>query len=103
VADAAAAARHAFKSWSRTPAPVRAGIIQNFGRLVESNKEALASIVTREIGKPYKEALGSVQEVIDTVNFFVSEGRRLYGQTVPSEMPNKSYSLTDVPLASLAA
>ncbi|MBM4251210.1 MAG: aldehyde dehydrogenase family protein [Deltaproteobacteria bacterium] len=89
IADAAAAARKAFKTWSRTPAPVRAGVIQNFGRLVESNKEALASIVTHEIGKPYKEALGSVQEVIDTANFFVSEGRRLYGQTVPSEMPNK--------------
>ncbi len=89
VAEAANAARNAFKSWSRTPAPVRAGIIQNFGRLVEANKEVLASIVTREIGKPLKEALGSVQEVIDTVNFFVSEGRRLYGQTVPSEMPNK--------------
>ena len=89
VSDAAAAARRAFRTWARTPAPVRAGIVQNFGRLVENNKEALARVVTREIGKPLKEALGSVQEVIDTVNFFVSEGRRLYGQTIPSEMPNK--------------
>jgi aldehyde dehydrogenase (NAD+) len=89
VRDAATSARRAAKSWAQTPAPVRAGIIQNFGRLVESNKEALARIVTREIGKPLKEALGSVQEVIDTANFFVSEGRRLYGQTIPSEMPNK--------------
>ena len=89
VRQALEAAHRAQKGWAMTPAPVRAGIIQNFGRLVESNKDALAHLVTREIGKPLREALGSVQEVIDTANFFVSEGRRLYGQTIPSEMPQK--------------
>ena len=89
VRQAAQAARHAFKSWSQTPAPVRAGIVGNFGKLVERNKEALARTLSREIGKPYKEALGEVQEAVDTADFFVSEGRRLYGQTIPSEMPNK--------------
>ena len=47
------------------------------------------ALLTREIGKPYPESLGEVQEVIDTCDFFVSEGRRLYGQTVPSELPDK--------------
>lgn len=89
VIRAAEAARAAFPGWKRIPAPVRAGVIQNFGKLVEINKLALAQVVAKEIGKPLKEALGSVQEVIDTCNFFVSEGRRLYGQTIPSEMPNK--------------
>ena len=89
VRAAGLAARRTESSWKMTPAPVRAGIIQNFGKLIEANKEAWSEVVTREIGKPYKEALGEVQEVIDTCNFFVSEGRRLYGQTVPSEMPNK--------------
>lgn len=89
VRQAADAARRAYKEWSATPAPVRAGIIQNFGRLIEDNKEAWSRIVSREIGKPFRESMGSVQEVIDTCNFFVSEGRRLYGQTIPSEMPNK--------------
>lgn len=89
VRQAADAARAAYKSWAQTPAPIRAGIIQNFGKLVEANKQTLAEVITREIGKPLRESLGSVQEVIDTCNFFVSEGRRLYGQTVPSEMPNK--------------
>ena len=46
-------------------------------------------LVTREVGKPYAEALGEVQEVVDTCDFFLGEGRRLYGQTVPSEMPDK--------------
>lgn len=89
IRQAIDAARQAQKSWAKTPAPVRAGIIQNFGRLIEANKDAWAEVVTREIGKPLREAHGSVQEVVDTCNFFVSEGRRLYGQTIPSEMPNK--------------
>ena len=71
------------------PAPARGRVIAQVGRLVEANKEALARLVTREIGKPYPEALGEVQEIVDTCDFFLGEGRRLYGQTVPSEMPNK--------------
>ena len=71
------------------PPPVRGRAIQQIGRLVEENKEALARLVTREIGKPYGESLGEVQEIVDTCNFFLGEGRRLYGQTVPSEMPDK--------------
>ena len=71
------------------PAPARGRVIAEVGRLFEANKEALSRLVTREIGKPYAEALGEVQEIIDTCDFFVGEGRRLYGQTVPSEMPDK--------------
>ena len=71
------------------PAPARGRVIAQVGRLVEANKEALARLVTREIGKPYAEALGEVQEIVDTCDFFLGEGRRLYGQTVPSEMPDK--------------
>ena len=83
------AARAAQRAWAAVPAPVRGRAIQQAGRLVEDNKEALARLVTREIGKPYAEALGEVQEIIDTCSFFLGEGRRLYGQTVPSEMPDK--------------
>jgi aldehyde dehydrogenase (NAD+) len=88
-ADACRAARAAQPGWAAVPAPVRGRAIQQIGRIVEANKEALAALVTREIGKPYAESLGEVQEVIDTCDFFVGEGRRLYGQTVPSEMPDK--------------
>ncbi|MEA2377799.1 MAG: alpha-ketoglutaric semialdehyde dehydrogenase [Thermoleophilaceae bacterium] len=87
--DACRAARAAQRAWAGTPAPVRGKAIGRIGRLVEDNKEALARLITREIGKPYPESLGEVQEVIDTCDFFVSEGRRLYGQTVPSELPDK--------------
>src|ERR687886_1367946 len=87
--EACQAAREAQKEWAAVPAPIRSRVVQRIGRIVENNKEALARLVTREIGKPYVEALGEVQEIIDTCDFFTGEGRRLYGQTVPSEMPNK--------------
>jgi alpha-ketoglutaric semialdehyde dehydrogenase len=87
--DACRAAKAAQGGWAATPAPIRGRAIQQIGRLVEANKEALARLVTQEIGKPYAESLGEVQEIIDTCDFFLGEGRRLYGQTVPSEMHDK--------------
>src|SRR3954449_8863494 len=96
--EACRAAREAQKAWASTPAPTRGRAIQQAGRLVEENKEALAHLVTREIGKPYAESLGEVQEIIDTCNFFLGEGRRLYGMTVPSEMPDKQLFTFRVPV-----
>jgi acyl-CoA reductase-like NAD-dependent aldehyde dehydrogenase len=87
--EACRVAREAQREWAATPAPVRGRVIAAVGRLVEANKEALARLVTREVGKPYAESLGEVQEIVDTCDFFLGEGRRLYGQTVPSEMPDK--------------
>ncbi len=89
VVQACEAARSAHRSWSELPAPLRGRVVANIGRLVEANKERLAQLVTREVGKPLAEARGEVQEIIDTCDFFLGEGRRLYGQTVPSEMPDK--------------
>jgi acyl-CoA reductase-like NAD-dependent aldehyde dehydrogenase len=83
------AARGAQRGWAETPAPRRGRVVQQIGRIVEANKELLAQLVTDEIGKPYAESLGEVQEIIDTCDFFLGEGRRLYGQTVPSEMRDK--------------
>jgi aldehyde dehydrogenase (NAD+) len=88
--EAARAARKAQPAWADIPAPVRGRAIAHIGRVVEANAEALARLVTREIGKPYAEALGEVREIVDTCDFFLGEGRRLYGQTVPSEMPDKA-------------
>ncbi|HEY0576616.1 MAG TPA: aldehyde dehydrogenase family protein [Pseudonocardia sp.] len=95
---AAESARRAQRDWAQVPAPVRGRVIANLGRLVEANKAALAALVTREIGKPAGEALGEVQEIVDTCDFFLGEGRRLYGQTVPSEMPDKQLFTFRVPV-----
>lgn len=89
VRAACEAAKRAYARWARVPAPQRAGVVAELGRLLIEAKEPLARFVTREVGKPIREARGSVQEAIDTAEFFQSEGRRLYGQTVPSELPNK--------------
>jgi acyl-CoA reductase-like NAD-dependent aldehyde dehydrogenase len=96
--EACRAAREAQQEWAAVPAPIRAQVIKKVGRLVEANKDALARLVTREIGKPYTESLGEVQEIIDTCDFFTGEGRRLYGQTVPSEMPDKQLFTFRVPV-----
>jgi aldehyde dehydrogenase (NAD+) len=98
VVDAFRAASAAQQAWAATPAPVRGQTIGNIGRLVRDNKTALAELVTREVGKPMAESLGEVQEIIDTCDFFLGEGRRLYGQTVPSEMRDKQLFTFRVPV-----
>src|SRR5437763_1804253 len=102
LVTAARAARDAQRAWADVPAPVRGRAIAHIGRLVEDNKQALAALVTREIGKPYPEALGEVQEISDTCDFFLGEGRRLYGQTVPSEMPDKQLFTFRNPVGTVA-
>ncbi|TVQ77629.1 MAG: aldehyde dehydrogenase family protein [Bradymonadales bacterium] len=89
IQQAVSAAQDAFEKWKKTPAPIRGSFIGRLSQILEREKEPLARIITREIGKPLKESLGEVQEAIDTAQFFQSEGRRLYGQTVPSELPDK--------------
>jgi acyl-CoA reductase-like NAD-dependent aldehyde dehydrogenase len=88
-AAACRAARAAQPAWAAVPAPVRGQVISAIGRIVTENADALARLVTREVGKPIAEARGEVQEIIDTCDFFLGEGRRLYGETVPSEMTDK--------------
>jgi aldehyde dehydrogenase (NAD+) len=99
---AAGSAKKSQPGWAAIPAPVRGRAIAQIGRAVEGNKEALARIVTAEIGKPYAEALGEVQEIIDTCDFFLGEGRRLYGQTVPSEMSDKQLFTFRRPVGAVA-
>jgi alpha-ketoglutaric semialdehyde dehydrogenase len=98
VRRACEAAKLAFPGWASVPAPRRGVLIGRVGQLIARNKETLAWVLSREIGKPLREARGEVQEAIDTAEFFQSEGRRLYGQTVPSEMPNKTLCTMRRPL-----
>ena len=86
---AARTAREAFGNWSQVPAPVRGQVLFRLAQILGREKDHLARLMAREVGKTLKEAGGDIQEAIDTAIFFASEGRRLYGQTVPSEMPGK--------------
>jgi aldehyde dehydrogenase (NAD+) len=98
IVDAARRAKDAQAGWAAVPAPVRGRVVAAIGRLVEANAEALAALITREVGKPIAESRGEVQEIVDTCDFFLGEGRRLYGQTVPSEMPDKQLFTFRVPV-----
>ncbi|HKY33059.1 MAG TPA: aldehyde dehydrogenase family protein [Candidatus Polarisedimenticolia bacterium] len=84
--DAAAAA---YDGWRLTPAPRRAEILFKAGEILQQRKEQLARDMTREMGKVLKETRGDVQEAIDTAFYAAGEGRRLFGQTVPAELPDK--------------
>src|SRR5262252_2579026 len=89
VDDAVAAARQAFDRWRLVPAPRRAEIIYRAGEILLERKEEYARLMTREMGKVLKEARGDVQEAVDTAYYMAGEGRRQFGATVPSELPNK--------------
>src|SRR3954451_5146821 len=98
VDDAVAAAKIAFEKWRLVPAPKRAEIIFRAGEILTQRKEDYARDMTREMGKVLKETRGDVQEAIDTAYFMAGEGRRLFGATVPSELPNKFAMAIRVPL-----
>jgi acyl-CoA reductase-like NAD-dependent aldehyde dehydrogenase len=89
VDDAVAAAKRAFPAWSLMPAPKRGEILFKVGRVLAEHKEELARLMTREMGKVIAEARGDVQEAIDVAYYMAGEGRRMFGMTVPSEMPDK--------------
>jgi len=89
VDRAVQAARRAFPAWRRTPAPERAKIIRRAGEIMARRKAELGRLVTRECGKPLTEGLGDVQESIDMAEMAAGEGRRLYGETTPSELPSR--------------
>ena len=92
AADAAMAIRAAemaFPAWRATPAPKRGEILYRFAELMARHKERLARAMTREMGKVIAEARGDVQEGIDIAYLMAGEGRRLTGDTVPSELPDK--------------
>ncbi len=98
VAEAVAAAREAYKSWRLTPAPKRAEILFRAGELLKERKEKFAQDMTREMGKVLAETRGDVQEAIDEAFYVAGEGRRLFGVTTPSELPNKFAMSIRVPM-----
>jgi len=98
VDRAVEAAATAYDSWRLTPAPRRAEIIYRAGQILAERKEEYAAEMTREMGKVIKETRGDVQEAIDTAFYAAGEGRRLFGQTVPAELPNKFAMSVRVPV-----
>ncbi|MGA3293193.1 MAG: aldehyde dehydrogenase family protein [Candidatus Acidiferrales bacterium] len=93
VREAIAAAKAAFPGWRDTPAPARGRMLARVAALMEKQKEALARTLTREEGKTLKESLVEVQRSVNILEFTAGEGRRLSGETIPSELP-KNFAYT---------
>ena len=89
VARAVASAQRGFEIWRNTPAPARGDVLRRVGDIMVKRKDEIADLMTREMGKPLAETRGDVQEGIDTAYYAATEGRRLFGHTVPSELANK--------------
>ena len=89
VERAVASALRGFERWKRTPAPARGDVLRRVGDLLAARKDEIADLMTREMGKPIAETKGDVQEAIDTAYYAATEGRRLFGHTVPSELSQK--------------
>ncbi len=83
------AATRAFYKWRLVPAPRRAEILYRASEMLLTHKQEFARNMTREMGKVLNETRGDIQEAIDTGYYMAGEGRRLFGPTVPSELPNK--------------
>ena len=89
VDRAVASAQRGFAQWRATPAPARGDVLRRVGDLLSARKEELANLMTREMGKPLNETRGDVQEGIDTAYYAATQGRQLFGHTVPSELRSK--------------
>ncbi len=98
VQDAIEAANEAYKSWRLYPAPKRAEIVFRAAQRLVERKEQFAHEMTREMGKVLAETRGDVQEAIDMSFYMAGEGRRMFGQTTPSELPNKFQMSIRMPL-----
>jgi aldehyde dehydrogenase (NAD+) len=108
-ADAAAVdravekAQAAYEEWRLVPAPKRGEILFRFAQVLEREKAALTDLMTHEMGKVKAEAGGDVQEAIDMTYYMAGEGRRLWGQTTPSELQNKFNMSVRVPVGVVGA
>ena len=98
IDQAVKAAREAYEPWRLTPAPRRGEILFRAAEILLRNKESFGKLETWEMGKILSEALGDVQEAIDMGYYMAGEGRRLSGETVPSELPNKDMKSARVPM-----
>src|SRR3954469_11785764 len=103
VARAVETARAAFEEWRLVPAPKRGEILFRVAQVLEREKSALTDLMTHEMGEGRAEAGGDVQEAIDMTYYMAGEGRRLWGQTTPSELQNKFNMSVRVPVGVVGA
>jgi len=103
VENSIQAAENAFESWSQTSALERSNILVEIYRKMEERKEHLAQVITKEMGKPIKDARGETESAIDYYRWFAEEARRVYGETVPASSSNKKIVVIKQPIGVVGA
>lgn len=101
--EAINAAHEAFQSWSKITAYERAGYLKKFHQLMIDNQEELAQIMTLEMGKPINESRGEVNYAATFIEWFAEEGKRIYGETIPSHASSKRLQVWKKPVGVVAA
>lgn len=102
AARAVEAAARTFPAWAETPAPARARVIARAANVLDLRKDELSRMLATEEGKTYREALGEVQKAVNVLEFIAGEGRRLNGETIPSELPSTLIYTMRAPLGVVA-
>lgn len=100
---AADAAYEAFKSWSKRTAEDRAELLMKWYQLIEESKQELAALMTKEQGKPLKEAAGEITYANSFISWYAEEGKRVYGQTIPASHADKRILVQKQPVGVIAA
>ncbi|WP_188454314.1 NAD-dependent succinate-semialdehyde dehydrogenase [Virgibacillus oceani] len=103
AAQAIEAAHHAFLTWSQTTAYERAGYLKRLHQLMLDNQEELAQLMTMEMGKPINESRGEVNYAASFIEWFAEEGKRVYGETIPSHAGSKRLQVWKKPVGVVAA
>lgn len=102
VARAVEASSKAFRPWANRPAPERGAMAMRFANLIGAEADKFAILLTRETGKSIKESRGEIQAAIDTIQFWALESRRMYGETMPSEVSGKFTMTVRAPIGPTA-
>jgi acyl-CoA reductase-like NAD-dependent aldehyde dehydrogenase len=102
VNEAVNAAKDAFASWKRTPAPERAEYLWKVAAILEERKQQIAALMTLEMGKVLSETIGEVNATIASCKYMAGEGRRMFGETIPSGSPDRSVHTVREPLGVVA-
>lgn len=102
IQDAVKQCHQGFKEWSKKDAHTRSAIIKEWHRLIDSHKEELAEIITKESGKPLKEALGEVQYANSYIEWYAEEAKRVYGRTIPANSTSKDIIIKKQPVGLVA-
>ncbi|SFE87240.1 NAD-dependent succinate-semialdehyde dehydrogenase [Alteribacillus iranensis] len=101
--EAADAAHKAFQSWSKKTAGERSELLYRWYELIKENQEEIATVMTKEQGKPYKEALGEVGYANGFIQWYAEEAKRIYGDTIPASHPDKRILVQKQPVGVIAA